>query len=285
MLRILRAYAGTFVALSWVFLAFAIPICVGIIGGNAICAFYGPTLRDAPFCIYDGRAAEFAVVASAIAGVASSIALLLKFRLAASLFVVGIWSAILLGVPGARLFVQSGPEYFIRHLGEQKFKIPWQYEPSHVMGSTEEDSTAFGFNFQLCESGFKGAQDPDCVGRHTEVRVFPKKANLTNLGIDQSPLRKNLPQMRLEPDRDGYQSYAYDVAPPPGSTVAPEVTHYYVRRNSEGQITRFVVCRSEPICDQGAVVSDYVLSYAAALDDAEMMQAKLMRLIDSWRVD
>jgi hypothetical protein len=268
-----------------VLLAVAIPICLSILVGAAICAFYGPTLRDAPFCIYDGRAAEFAVGASAIAAVASLIALLLKFRLAASLLVVGIWSVIFLGIPGARLFVQPGPEYFIRHLGEQKFKIPWQYEPSHVMGKTEEDPTELGFGFQLCQSSFKGAQDPDCIGRHTGVRVSPKKANLINMGIEKSIWREKLSQMRLEPDRDGYQSYAYEFVPPPGSTVAPQVTHYYVRRDSEGEIIRFVVCHGPPICDHDAVVGDYVLSYAAALDDGEATQAKLMRLIDSWRVD
>jgi hypothetical protein len=87
-------------------------------------AFYFSTHHGAPLDAFDAKASQSALASGALAAAASSVALALKFRAAASAFVVVIWSVVIFGTAGARLFVKPGPEYFERHLGQQVFSVP-----------------------------------------------------------------------------------------------------------------------------------------------------------------
>jgi hypothetical protein len=103
---------------------------------NGFDKFYFPAHQTAPLDAFDLKASLFVLACGAFAAVVSAIALALKFRAAASVLVVAIWSIAILGTLGARSFVKPGPEYFERHLGQQVFLVPWQYAP-------------FGRNFML----------------------------------------------------------------------------------------------------------------------------------------
>jgi hypothetical protein len=61
--------------------------------------------------------------------------------------------------------------------------------------------------------------------------------------------------------------------------------YYYVRKGSEGRLTRLVVCRfiADEFCSHYALVGDYWLSYHAPLAEGETLDGKLSALVESWR--
>jgi hypothetical protein len=272
-LKVFRRHAGWFVAISWLLFAVTIPICLAIGVTAGIDAFYFPTHRMAPFDRFDIKASEFALLASAVAATAASISIALKFRAAASLLVVGIWSVILFGTQAARLLVQPGPEYFERHLGQQLFLVPWQYAPGGH-GSTDNDG--IGISVQLCISNLKGAFDDDCHGRQQQLYIVPREWVFRLPETDFRRTRRS--QMSAGSGRNGYQSYIYKDT---------QIDHYFVREDPQGQLTRFVVCRrnNEDFCSHHARMGNYGLRYDAPLTQGDTLDGKLENLIESWRVE
>jgi hypothetical protein len=280
MLEVFRSRAGLFVGIGWLLFVLSIPICLAVGAMAGFDAFYVPAHRAASLDAFDVKASEYALASAAFAAAGSSIALALKFRTAASVFVVAIWSVVIFGTQGTRLFVKPGPEYFERHLGQQVFAVPWQYAPAGPGRSTEENPHEIGFSAHLCLSNLKGAYDQDCrLGR--QLYVFPKERFFADFDIHL--WRERSAQMSTEPERDGYQSYAYSYTLPAGGP--PHVVHYFVRQDSEGQLTRLVVCRldSETLCSHHALVGNYWLRYDAPLTEGDTMDGKLAALVESWR--
>jgi hypothetical protein len=281
MLRVFRRRAGWFVAVSWLLAGLATPIGFLIAAGAAINAFYFPAHRMAPFNEFDNKAATFVMVTSVIAALASSIALALKFRTTASVLVVAIWSVILFGTPAARLFVQPGPEYFERHLGQQVFLVPWRYGPAGF-GSARQDPHEIGFSAHLCISNLKGAYDNDCRGGK-QLYIVSRDWALSDFDVDF--WRRRGSQMSPGPGREGYKSYAYEHTFPAGSQTRV-VNYYFVRQDSEGRITRLVVCRfsNEDSCSHHALLANFGLRYDAPLTEGDNLDGRLASLVESWRM-
>jgi hypothetical protein len=279
MLRVFRNRAGSFVVVGWILFALSIPICLLISAAAGFNAFYFSTHRTAPLNEFDINASTFALAAGAFAAGISSIAIALKFRVAASALVVAIWTVIIFGTPGARLFVKPGPEYFERHAGQQAFSVPWQYRPAGPGRLTDQNPHEIGFSAMLCLSNLKGAFDPDCHGGQ-QLYVLSKEDGLSDFELNF--WRKRGSQMSSEPARNGYQSFAYSYTLPTGGPT--HVEHYFVRQDSEGQLTRLVVCRlgNENFCSHHALVGNYWLRYDAPLIDGDTLDGKLAALVDSW---
>ena len=86
------------------------------------------------------------------------------------------------------------------------------------------------------------------------------------------------------PDRGGYQSF--DLSYTAQAGVLMRVQHYFVRLDSDGQLTRLVVCalNDERFCRHHALAGKYWLGYDGDLvkaDDA--LDGKLAALVKSWR--
>jgi hypothetical protein len=202
----------------------------------------------------------------------------LKFRVLASASVIAIWSVVICATQGARSLVKPGPEYFERHLGQQVYSVPWQYAPVGIGQSADQNPHQIGFPATLCLSNLKGTYDQDCRGGQ-QLYVSPK---------DRAPLDIHLWQQRgsqssPEPGRDGYQSFVENYTLPTGGPAT--VVHYFVRQDSDGQLTRLVTCRlnSEDFCSHNALVGEYWLSYSAALTEGDVLDGKLAALVESWR--
>ncbi len=86
--------------------------------------------------------------------------------------------------------------------------------------------------------------------------------------------RNRISQMSAEPERDGYQSYAHGV------------DHYFVRQDSNGRVTRLVVCRrnNENFCSHHTLLGNYWFRYDAPLAEADALDPKLASLVESWRL-
>jgi len=277
MLRVFRNRARLFVTLGWVLSLVSIPVCLVISASAGFDKFYFPAHQDAPLDAFDIKASGFILTCGAFAAVASSLALALEFRAAASVLVVAIWSAAILGTQGARLFVKPGPEYFERHLGQRVYLIPWQYAPLGPGESAEQHRHENGFSANLCLSNLKGSYDQGCRdSQHPQLSVSPKDFE----GFDIEFWRKYRSQMSAEPERSGYQSYAYSFASGP-----TRVEHYYVRQDSEGRVTRLVVCSvgNEDLCSHHAQMANYWISYVAPVTEGDALDGKLEGLVESWR--
>ncbi|WP_144441243.1 hypothetical protein [Bradyrhizobium sp. CCGE-LA001] len=280
-MRVLRGRAKTFVVMGWVFFVVSIPICFSISVAAGISKTYFAAHPQATFDAFDLGASKLVFAAGAFAAVAASIALALKFRATASVMVIAIWSAIVVGTPLARAFVKPGPEYFVRHVGSEVFFVPWQYIPAAPGASVVEVSNENGFSAALCLSNLKGRGDADC-SRIQQLRVLPNEEGAAD--FDLKNWRKYRTEMRPGPDRLGYQSFDLtDTARPVGPT---RVQHYFARQNSDGQLTRLVVCRldDEKFCRHHALVGKYWLGYDASVAEAdEKLDDRLAALVESWR--
>lgn len=278
MLKLFRRRAGLFVAFGWLLFVASIPICLAIRFGAAFDAFYFPAHRGASLDVFDIKATSFALLAGVLAVAASSIALALKFRVAASIMVVAIWSIVIFGTQGARLLVKPGPEYFERHIGQQTFDVPWLYSPDRP-GSAAEDPHAIGLSVKLCLSNLRGRYDQDCLRQFRQLQVFPKEENVFDFEVEF--WRRRSSEMSPAGEHEGYQSYTYSFQG--GSPT--HVSRYLLRRDAGGRLTRLVVCRqnTDEFCSHHALAGNYWLIYDAALTDGETLDGKLAGLVESWR--
>ena len=276
MLRFFAARAGWFVVASWVLLPTTIVVGTAVGIGAGISTTYHPLHQGAPIHRFVLQAVNFALAVSFIAAIASSVLLVLKFRLAASAVVVGCWSVFLIGATGARLLVKPGPEHFQRYVGTERFSVPWRYRPGG-----EDRPNRVGFYVHLCLSNLRGAYDENCDAR--QFMIYPSDRGFT-LIFDERFWRTRLSEMRIGQVRNGHQSYSYTPAPDTG--ITPK--QYLARYDEAGKLARLVVCGDGfRWCQHHALVRNYVLSYYAdesTLPEWEMMDRKLADLVDSWRV-
>ena len=280
-MKILRSRAKTFVVIGWIFFVVSIPVCLAIGAAAGFDKFYFPSHPHVTLDAYDLKASNLILASGAFAAVASSIALALKFRATASVLVIAIWSITIAGNQIARSLVKPGPEYFERHVGPDVFLVPWQYVPASPGSSVEEVSHDIGLSAALCLSNLKGRGDAGC-GFIQQLRVLPNEEKLADL--DLKSWRKSRTEMTPGPDRGGYQSF--DLSYTAQAGVLMRVQHYFVRLDSDGQLTRLVVCalNDERFCRHHALAGKYWLGYDGDLvkaDDA--LDGKLAALVESWR--
>jgi hypothetical protein len=278
--RILRSRARTFVVIGWLLFVVSIPICLSVVVVTTINLTYFAASPQIPFDKYDNITSCIFLASVAFAAVASSIALALKFRAAASALVVVIWGVTVASIPIARLFVKPGPEYFERHIGQEVFLVPWKYVPTNPGVPPDKMPKEVGFSASLCLSNLGGRTDVGCSFIQS-VHVLPSG----NSGADRDlkSWREARSRMSPGPDRDGYQSFDLSFTPPGGHTL---VQHYFARLNSNGQLTRLIVCHanSDRFCTTHALVGKYWLGYPAGLAEGdEALDGKLAALIESWR--
>ncbi|WP_128089558.1 hypothetical protein [Bradyrhizobium viridifuturi] len=278
--RILRSRAGTFVVIGWLLFVVSIPICLLVVAVTAISLTYFPASPQVPFDAYDNNASWIFLASVAFAAVASSIALALDFRATASALVVVTWSITIAGIPAARLFVKPGPEYFERHVGQEVFLVPWKYVPTSPGVPVDKMPKEVGFSASLCFSNLGGRTDVGC-GYIQSVHVLPSENS--DADPDLRSWREYRSQMSPGPDRNGYQSFDLSFTRSDGH---PSVGHYFARLNSNGQLTRLVICgaNSEKLCTTHALAGNYWLRYQAGLAEGdEVLDGKLAALIESWR--
>jgi hypothetical protein len=278
--RILRSRAKTFVVSGWILFVVSIPICLVIGAGAGFDQFYFPARPQATLDAYDISASNVVLAAGAFAAVASSIALVLKFRATASVLVIVIWSTTIAGTQVARSFVQPGPDYFERHIGPEAFLVPWQYTDYRPGGPPHERPNEIGFTIDLCLFNLKGRGDIDC-SRIQQVHILPNEKRVADSILKS--WREYRSQMNPGPDRSGYQSFDFYPAQAGGPA---RVQHYFVHLNSTGEPTRLVVCRLDngKFCTHRALVGNYWYGYEADLEVGdETSDAKLAALVESWR--
>jgi len=279
---ILRSHAKTFVIIGWVVFVVSIPICLLIGAFAGFAKFYFSASPHVTLDDYDLKATNFVLAAGAFATAVSTIALVLKFRAVASASVIVIWGFTLVGTQVARSFVKPGPEYLERHLGREVFWVPWKYAPSHPGAAPpDEISNENGFTADLCLSNLGGRTDEGC-GWIQGVRILPDEKSAADSDLES--WRKYRSQMRLGPDRSGYQTFDLSYTVQPGGK--PLFQRYFARLSANGQLTRLVVCRAydERFCMHHALVGNYWLGYQAGLAEGdEVLDARLATLIESWR--
>jgi hypothetical protein len=227
----------------------------------------------------------YAVVAGLIAAVASSIALGLKRRPAASTLVLAIWSAFLIYAGWAMSVVKPGPEYFERYLGKRTYLVSWHYAPLGIQGSNQGRIDEFDIN--LCLNNLRGSYGESCVANdRTQVFVALREGGITPLGkLDERTWRAHMSEMQRAEARYGHDAYVHKR--PPDARGQTIITLYHVRQDAEGRLMRLVVCRQSGQCQHHALVDDYSLSYNAndsAFSMWETMDRNLADLINSWRI-
>ncbi|MCG2628878.1 hypothetical protein L6654_19775 [Bradyrhizobium sp. WYCCWR 13023] len=278
---ILWRRAKTFVVIGWIFFVVSVPVYLGIAALAGFNKFYFPAHPQATLDAYDIRASYVTLAVGALAAVTSSIVLALKFRATASLLVIVTWPTIIAGNQVARSFVKPGPDYYERHVGAETFLVPWKYVDVGFGGSPLEVSSEDGFIAYLCFSNLHGRTDPDC-SLFQQLRVLSKEPVDADLGL--KAWREHRSQMRPGSDYDGYQSFdqSYRVqADRPG-----QIQHYFVRMNSNGELTRLVECRLDngKFCTHSAHVGSRWFEYQGDLADGdETLDARLAALVESWR--
>lgn len=280
-MRIFRSHAKAFVITGWILFVVSIPICLVIGAAAGFNKFYFPAHPQATLNAYDLSASRLVLASGAFAAAISSIALVFKFRAAASVLVVLIWTTTIAGTQVARSFVRPGPDYFERHIGPEAFLVPWQYADAHPGAPPHEDPTEIGFTVDLCFSNLKGRTDIGCRSIQ-QVDILPNDKSIADATLGS--WRKYRSQMRPGPDRSGYQSF--DLSDTAQAGGPKRVQHYFARLNSNGEPTRLVLCRLDngTFCTHRALVGNYWFGYDADLDKGdETLDAKLAALVESWR--
>jgi len=277
---ILRSRAGTFVIIGWILFLVSIPICFVIGAGAGFDKFYFPASPHATLDAYDIVASNVVLAAGAFAAVASSIALVLKFRATASVSVILIWTATIAGTQVARSLVEPGPEYFERVVGPEVFRVPWKYADAGPGRPPQENPHEIGLTINICLSNLGGRGDFGCTWIQ-QVRILPNEKSTADSILES--WHKYRSQMLPRPERDGYQSFDFYAATAGGPV---RVQHYFVRLNSNGELTRLVVCQRDDakFCTHRALIGNYWFGYEADMAlGGETSDVNLAALVESWR--
>jgi len=278
---ILRRRAKTFVVIGWIFFVVSVPVCVAIAALAGFSKFYFPAHPQATLHAYDITASYVALAVGAFGSVMSSIALAYEFRATASLLAIMTWLTIITGGQVARSFVEPGPDYYERHVGADTFLVPWKYVDANFGSSPHQVSSEDSFITYFCFSNLQGRTDPDC-SIFEQLRVLPKEPGDADLGLKAWGEHRS--QMKPGSDYDGYQSFelSYKLQ----ADGPTRVEHYFVRMNSNGELTRLVECRLDngKFCTHSALVDNRWFEYERDLAEGdETLDARLAALVESWR--
>jgi hypothetical protein len=152
-------HAGKFVFVAWILVVLTIGAALTIGVGAAISAFYHPLARSAPFANLTVQIIKATLLGGIAVAVLASIALACRWRRAATLSVVVVWCLLALGSMLAYAMTKPGPEIFERYLGDQKFLVPWQYQPG---GPSASHASPNSFSISLCLNSLRGWYDKAC---------------------------------------------------------------------------------------------------------------------------
>ncbi len=225
MLDELSGHARWFVAAAWLLLilAFAMSILVGAASGIAV--FYHPLHQNTPFHLAHLDVAEAAFYVAIIIAVGSSIALLLRKPLLASVSVI---LALVLFPIGAMIrlsFAQLGPEEFQRYIGNERLIIPWTFNPRG-----DDKPNSFGFLMQLCVENLRGNYDLECRDT-TQLIAEPRQRGFL-ASSDMDFFQKHVANMSSIAPRNNHQGYEY--RSPSDSSGQVRAERYYILRDDGG---------------------------------------------------
>jgi uncharacterized membrane protein YhaH (DUF805 family) len=272
--------AGWYVIVAWLLFLLTILACLTVGVGSAINAFYHPQHEWANYERAVSRLLEVAFGVAVFAALASSIALAVKWRTAASSVVALCWIGLVAGGAVYLGSIDKGPQYFDRYAGQQHFRIPWQYGPS---GS--DKPTPNGITLFLCLDSFLGRYETACThGEQHQVSIYPPKLDFMG-GVQESSWQRHRDQWKPAGIQNGHQAYIHSI---PAEGGRSGLTIYYFRlTNSEGKLLRAVECFERGNCEHYAMVGRYLLFYTAprsAFPEWDAMDRKLTALADTWAV-
>jgi hypothetical protein len=273
---LLHRRARWFVALAWLLVVLAVFACLTVGIGSAINDFYHPQHEWAGHerALVDFLQLTFWIGAAVAVG--SSLALALRWRIAAAASVVVCWVGLVLGGTVYLNSVQKGPQYFDRYAGEMHFRIPWQFGPS---GSDSLGPN--GFYVSLCVDSLLATYDKACRGGE-QVSEYPPNLSFA---FEELSWQRRQNAMKQAGARGGYEIYIYSI---PAERTRSELTlTYYRRANAEGKLLKWVICHRAGSCDRGTLMGGYVLVYnttESAFSEWDTTDQKLAALVDSWAV-
>ena len=273
---LLTRRAGWFVFLAWLLFALTAFSCLAIGVGSSINLKYHSLHEGAPFDRASLQVLPIAFGVALFAAVASSLALALRRRAIAFYVVAACWIVLTLGSTFYLASIDKGPQQFDRYAGEQRLRIPWQYDPR---GSDKPDPN--GVSVRLCLDTLRGAYDESCHDSK-QVAIYPlDDRRLQHVEVPR--YQRSESEDQPTGIRDGHQGYVH-TTPAEGQRKA--ITSYYYRlTNSEGSLQRTVSCYGFGSCDHRAIAGRYVLDYQApdsAFSQWNAMDRKLAELVDSW---
>jgi hypothetical protein len=274
--------AGWFVALSWLLLVLAACAAFMLFFGASAWARVHPQHED--IGIITGQI-YFALVATAIglfAALASSGAILRGRRMAASVYVLACWGALLAGGTLYLGLIPRGPQFFDKYASSQRFHVPWQYYPRGA-----DSPNRSGFSVYLCLGSLRGIYDHAC--RHgSEVIIRSGENGFDTWDEEIWQWRYRLGQMVLAStsEQGGFRM-----------TAGPEAA-YYRRSDADGNLNCLVVCKSGACRRQtlaGKIVIDYPLPKPDELERSsppaqtdfskwDDVDLKLVALVNAWAV-
>jgi hypothetical protein len=224
------------------------------------------------------RLLAIATVLALCVAIAASIAIGTSHRALASIAVLSVWAALLVGGAISIALTPTGPqELFSRFVGDQKFYMPRRYKPPN-----EEKSSGFGF--VVCLDPFDEQNRPRCR-EYAYISVRPPSE-----GQDYKDIkfwRDNRYQMKqLESvfDHDRFLfTWLLDYDP------SRTASNFYLVRYDGDRLVRLVKCYGETAqstCTQYVISEEYVVTIDSkmwALEHWSDVERNAAALIASWR--
>jgi hypothetical protein len=267
-----------FVVTAWLLL---VPtICAHFIFEVGAIRFRGPHHEWASYDRALGYLLYYSFWIALLAAIASTIALGQRRRALAAASVVAVWLGLTAGGASWLALVPKGPQHFVRYAGQQKFFVPWQYDP----GGSESPSRG-GFYVFLCFDSLLGKFEKTCH-RAAQLTILPAETGFDSWEERTWQFRKG--EMKPAGVRGGYQAYIDSI---PAQGGRPELTTSYFRRiNSQGQLRCLLICKSGS-CQRQMLVGHFILDYVtddlvldSGFSERDELDQKLMALVSSWAV-
>ncbi|KRR22537.1 hypothetical protein CQ14_35520 [Bradyrhizobium lablabi] len=273
---LLHKRARWFVALAWLLLVLSV-LAYFIVGiGSAINARYHPQHEWVSYDRALVHLLQWVFWIAAAAAVGSSLALVLRRRVATSAFVVACWVGLVIGGTVYLNSVPRGPQHFDRYAGEMHFRIPWQFGP---------EGYSNGVDMFLCLDTLSGRYDEACRhGRQSQLSIYPAMDRFMGF-VAETPWQRHPEKFAAAGVQSGHQAYVQSI---PAEGRRPGLTlYYFLRSDPEGKTLRTVECFESGGCNHHTRLERYILYYTAprtALPQWEEMDRKLKSLVDSWVV-
>lgn len=274
LISFLRQHAGKFVVVAWllVLLTVAAALTIGVVA--VVNNFYHPLHQSAAYDKATIQILWASLFAGVAAGLLSSIALALGWRIAAAGSVIAIWAAVTMGSTFIFASTQPGPQFFERYVGGQRYHVPWQFEPIGLAASNDH-----GFSVHLCIDSLRGNYERAC--RATARVTVRRRGGELREGFDERYWRKHREEMQRLEEQHGHESYLLKETATNGSV---RTTTYHPRYDADGRLMRFVRCYRSNFCRHHTLIEDYELSYDEAMSpEWKIKDAQLAKLIASWR--
>jgi hypothetical protein len=289
-----------FVTSAWLLLALTTFVCFATFVGGAA-RFYASLPPQHQWANYDRAAVDLLFPTFWVAlltAITSSVLLGLGFRAVASASVAIAWVCLIGGCTLRLSLIEKGPEQFLRYAGQQKFLVPWRYNPQGA-----DSPSLSGFRVFLCPDLLLGLYDEGCHTPTQRLAIRPAEAGIDNFWEAKGIWKFSQIEVRPAGVRNGYQVSI--------GTISAQVPHrdraifYFKRFDPEGSLRCLVICYFGS-CRRQTQIGDYILDYDADgslsesniveldgldqelvdtfLSDRDVKDKKLAKLMDSWVV-